>query len=239
MRKCLGLQSVAACASLATIARGMAACGLFHDGPSAFRASQKAAMKRDQFNVELDRKTKMGEFKESMALDCQNIYFYDHEVDERSPEAIESGATMSQGRPSSHQESETLFVDGKTYGRNTSSWENAPPSVDDASPQWHPISILRSPQRECGAMKQGDGLGYVSYTLILKEGRIEYAGREKINGHRCGEYKVTFDSQAVKGVKVCLGTSDDLPYRVIGEDYTATYNYEPVARLALPTAGSR
>jgi len=50
---------------------------------------------------------------------------------------------------------------------------------------------------------------------------------------------VSFDSPAVKGVKVCLGTSDDLPYRVIGEDYTATYNYEPVARMAAPTAQSR
>ena len=233
MRKFSELQRVAVCGALAVIVCGMAACGLFHDGPSAFRASQKAAMKRDQFNVELDRKTKMGEFKESMALDCQNIYFYDHEVDERSPEAIESGATMSQGRPSAHQESETLFADGKTYGKNTSSWENAPPSVDDASPQWHPISILRSPQRECAAMKQGEGLGYVSYNLILKEGHIEYVGREKINGHRCAEYKVAFDSQVVKGVKVCIG-SDDLPYRVIGEDYTATYNYEPVARMVAP-----
>jgi hypothetical protein len=234
MRKHTGALAVAARGASVATACWMVACGLFQNGPSAFRASQKAAMKRDQFNVELDRKTKMGEFKESMALDCKNIYFYDHEVDERSPEGIESGATLSQGRPSSHQESETLFVDGKTYGRNTSSWENAPPSVDDASPQWHPISILRSPQRECSAMKQGEGLGYVSYTGILKEGHIEYLGREKINGHRCAEYKVAFDSQAVKGVKVCLGTSDDLPYRVVGEDYTATYNYEPIARLAAP-----
>lgn len=127
-----------------------------------------------------------------------------------------------------------MFVDGKTYGRNTSSWETAPPSVDDARPNWHAISILRSPQRECAAMKQGEGLGYVAYDLILKEGHIENVGRERINGHRCADYKVSFDSQVVKGVQVCLGTSDDLPYRVIGEDYTVTYSYDPVARMAAP-----
>jgi hypothetical protein len=82
-------------------------------------------------------------------------------------------------------------------------------------------------------MKKGEGLGYVSYDLILKEGHIEYLGGEKVNGHRCSEFQVTFDSQVVKGVKVCLG-SDDLPYRVVGEDYVATYNYDPVVRLPVP-----
>ena len=210
---------------------GMACCGWFHDGRKAFEASQKVAMKTSQFNVELDRKTKMGEFKETMALDCNNPYFYDHEVDDLSDEGIESGSSLSQGRPTAHHESQMLFVEGKAYGTNTSNWENA--NVDDARPEWHPISMLRNTVRECEAMKKGEGLGYVSYDLILKEGHIEYLGGEKVNGHRCSEFQVTFDSQVVKGVKVCLG-SDDLPYRVVGEDYVATYNYDPVQRLPVP-----
>lgn len=211
----------------------LAGCGLFHDGPSAFKASQKVAMKTTQFHVQLDRTTKVGEFKESMGLDCNGPYFYDHEVDDLSAEGIESGATLSQGRPSAHRESDTLFIAGKAYGKNTSSWENAPPSVDDARPEWHPISMLRDAVRECEAMKKGGGLGYVAYNLILGEGHIKYLGGQRINGHRCSEFQVSFDSQVLKGVKVCLG-SDDLPYRVIGEDYTAIYDYAPVERIQVP-----
>jgi len=217
--------------SFLCVAFGLASCGLFHDGQKAFQASQKVAMKTSQFSVELDRKTKLGEFKETMALDCNNPYFYDHEVDDLSDEGIESGSSLSQGRPTAHRESEMLFVEGKSYGTNTSTWENA--NANDARPAWHPISMLRNTVRECDSMKKGEGLGYVSYDLILKEGHIEYLGGEKVNGHRCSEYQVSFDSQVVKSVKVCLG-SDDLPYRVIGEDYTATYNYDPVVRLPTP-----
>ena len=209
----------------------LASCGLLHDGPHAFQASQKAAIKTTQFNVVLDRTTKIGEFKESMSLDCAGPYFYDHEVDDLSAEGIESGRSLSQGRPSAHQESEMLFAEGKEYGRNTSSWENA--SANDARPEWHPISMLRNAVRECDSMKKGEGLGYVGYDLILKEGHIKYLGGQRINGHRCSEYEVNFDSQVVKSVKVCLG-SDDLPYRVIGEDYIASYDYNPVKRVPNP-----
>ena len=214
----------------------LASCGLFHDGKKAFEASQKVAMKTNQFNVVLDRTTKMGEFKESMSLDCEGSYFYDHEVDDLSPEGIESGSSLSQGRPTAHHESEMLFVEGKEYGRNTSNWENA--NADDARADWHPISMLRNTVRECDAMKKGEGLGYVAYGLILKEGQIKYLGGQRVNGHRCSEFEVTYDNQVLKGVKVCLG-SDDLPYRVIGEDYVATYNYEPVTRVQIPAPSSQ
>ena len=213
-----------------------ASCGLFHDGRNAFEASQKVAMKTSQFNVVLDRTTKMGEFKETMALDCTGPYFYDHEVDDLSPEGIESGSSLSQGRPTAHHESEMLFVEGKEYGRNTSNWENA--NADDSRPEWHPITMLRNTVRECESMKRGGGLGYVAYDLILKEGHIKYLGGERVNGHRCSEFEVTYDSQVLKSVKVCLG-SDDLPYRVAGEDYVAIYNYEPVTRVPIPAPSSQ
>src|SRR5437899_9882720 len=80
----------------------LSSCNFTHDGPTAFKASQKAAMKKNHFNVELERHTRMGDFKNSQALDCDAQYFYDHEVVERSPEAIESGVTLLQGRPSKH-----------------------------------------------------------------------------------------------------------------------------------------
>jgi hypothetical protein len=210
----------------------LASCNFTHDGPTAFQASQKVAMRTRQFHVELERQTKMGNFKNSQSLDCDARYFYDHEVDERSPEAIKSGVTLSQGRPSSHQETDTLFVEGKTYGRNTSSWENA--TANDDAHDWVPLSMSRDPQSECTSMKRGESLGYVAYDTILKEGHIEYVGKQKIDGHKCAEYNVSFDSRILKSVKVCLGTSDDLPYRVVGEDYTATYDYEPVTRLSVP-----
>ena len=130
------------------------------------------------------------------------------------------------------------MVGGKTYAKNTSSWENAS-TDDDASPDWHPASLSRDPSDECRAMALGKSLGYVTYDTILEEGRIEYLGRQRVNGHKCLEYDVKFASQVLKETKVCLGSSDDLPYRVMREDYTATYSYEPMERLPVPVQAAR
>jgi len=158
--------------------------------------------------------------------------FYDHEVDERSPEAIESGATMSQGRRAATRSPNVVRGWKNVRAKYEQLGERATERGRCESAVASDFDIAKS-AAECGAMKQGDGLGYVSYALILKRAASSMREGKKIQRPPCGEYKVTFDSQAVKGVKVCLGTSDDLPYRVIGEDYTATYNYEPVARLAV------
>lgn len=216
----------------------LSSCNFLHDGRKAFQASQTKAKQTRQFSVELDEPAKMMHIKRSQALDCDARYFYEHEVLDRTAEGIETGGSLSQGRPSSHQERDTLFVGGKTYGKNTSSWESAP-SNDDAYPDWHPVSMSRDPSDECRAMTLGKSLGYVSYDTILEEGRIEYLGRQRINGHKCLEYDVKFASQVLKETKVCFGSSDDLPYRVTREDYTATYSYEPVARLPVPEQAAR
>jgi len=215
----------------------LCSCNFLHDGRKAFQASQKEATQTKHFSVELDEPAKMAHVKRSQALDCDAQYFYEHEVLDRTLEGIETGGSLSQGRPSSHQERDTLFVDGKTYGKNTSSWENA--SSDDAYPDWHPVSLSRDPSAECRAMALGRSLGYASYDTILEEGRIEYLGRQRVNGHKCLEYDVKFASQVLKETRVCLGLSDDLPYRVMREDYTATYSYEPVARLPVPEQAAR
>jgi len=195
-------------------------------------------MRTRHFGVELEEPAKMATIHRSQSLDCDARYFYEREVVERTPEGIESGATQLGGRPSSHQERETLFVNGKTYGRNTSRWENAPFGLDDAHPEWGPLSRARDPGEECQAMAKGESLGYVSYDVILKEGHIAYLGRQRINGHKCLEYGVTFLSQVLKETKVCLGASDDLPYRVMREDYTATYRYEPILRMPAPVSAA-
>ncbi len=222
-----GMACVVACASF------LCSCNFFHDGRKAFVASQKESMHAKQFTVELDEPAKMMHISRTQTLDCNARYFYEHEVLDRTAEGIETGRSLSQGRPSAHQERDTLFVNGKTYGKNTSSWENAAQN-GDASPDWHPLSASRDPSDECKAMSLGKSLGYVSYGTILEEGHIEYLGTQKANGHRCLEYDVKFASQVLKETKVCLGSSDDLPYRVMREDYTATYAYEPVAQLPVP-----
>ena len=214
-------------------ALSLCSCNFVHDGRSAFQASQKEAKQTKHFRVELDEPAKMAHIRRSQSLDCDGQYFYEHEVLDRTAEGIEKGASL-QGRPSSHQERDTLFVNGKTYGKNTSSWENAPFGSDDSYPDWHPVSLSRDPADECRAMRSGKSLGYVSYNTILEEGRIEYLGRQRVNGQKCLEYDVKFASQVLKETKVCLGSSDDLPYRVRREDYAATYSYEPVARLSVP-----
>ncbi len=231
MRATVTARSGMAC--LLASATVLCSCSFFHDGRKAFEASQKAAMHTKQFTVELDDPAKMMHIERTQVLDCTARYFYEHEVLDRTEEGIATGGSLSQGRPSAHQERETLFVSGKTYGRNTSSWENAAQN-GDAYPDWHPLSMSRDPSDECKATSLGKSLGYVNYGTILEEGRIEYLGRQKVNGHRCLEYDVKFASQVLKEAKVCLGSSDDLPYRVMRDDYTATYNYEPVPLMPVP-----
>jgi hypothetical protein len=230
MRATVTVRSVMAC--VLALSPFLCSCNFLHDGRKAFEASQKEAMHTKQFTVELDEPARMMHINRSQVLDCNARYFYEHEVLDRTAEGIETGGSLGQGRPSAHQERETLFVSGKTYGKNTSSWENAAQNGDASD--WHPLSSSRDPSDECKAMAQGKSLGYVSYDTILEEGRIEYLGTQKVNGRRCLEYDVKFASQVLKETKVCLGSSDDLPYRVMREDYTATYAYEPVALLPLP-----
>jgi len=210
-------------------------CNFASNGHAAFARSQQAAMRVDHFNVELLRSTRIGSFKTLQSLDCVPHYFYERELTDLTPFGIESGITLSQGRPSAHHESEHLFINGKTYGRNTSSWENAPAN-DDAHPDWVVLSISKDPREECGAMKRGAGFGYVAYDKVLKSGKIEYLGKQRINDHKCNEYHVTFPDRTYVESTICLGTKDDLPYRVIGDDWSATYGYDAVERLSDPGA---
>ena len=214
-------------------------CNFAGDGPGAFKASQKAAMRVNHFTVELEQKTKMGVFRNTQLIDCgarsfADRYFYDHEVKDLSPEGIEAGVTQMQGRPNAHQESDALFVNGKSYGRNSSNWENPSLGTDDASPDWHPISMTRDPAEPCVDMKWGRGFGYVAYDKILKSGSIRYLGKQWINGHKCLEYQTSFPDRTSRDTKICLGAKDDLPYRVVDEDYAATYSYEDVVKLPAP-----
>lgn len=220
-------------AGILACALSVASCNFLHNGQTAFKASKREAMHATHFSVELEQQTALASFRNSQALDCEAQYFYDHQVIDRTPEGIASGESLSQGRPSSHEEFDTLFVGGRTYHKNTSSWED--PRSSNASPEWIPSGIPRDLAGECRAMKSGESLGYVTYDIILNEGHIEYLGKRWVNDHKCFEYEVTFPSSRIlKATKICLGSRDDLPYRVAREDYTATYDYGPVARLPVP-----
>jgi hypothetical protein len=227
------------------------------EGPAAFRTSQRATMAVDHFNVLMTRTTPMGEFKTTQALDCNAPYFFEHEVNERSQKAIDEGGSLSQGRPSAHQEHDTLFVDGKTYARNTSSWENASQN-DDAHPDWFVSSRPREPKEACASIRQGTEFGYVPYAKMLQTNSVQYLGKQSVNGHDCFEYEAAFPGQKYSEQmttvnegggnyssfrpmvnttfrsKVCLGVEDHLPYRVTAEDYTATYDYADVVKLPAP-----
>jgi len=79
---------------------------------------------------------------------------------------------MCKAVPSSHQESERWIRWMEKRTGEIRAVGDAPPSVDDASPQWASDFDIAKSQRECGAMKQGDDLDTFVH-LILKEGRIE------------------------------------------------------------------
>jgi hypothetical protein len=203
------------------------------NGPAAFRDSQKSAMGVRHFNVEMSQTTRIGQFTTIQSIDCDAQYFYEKALTDLSPAGIQgAGGTLAQGRPRSHKESEKVFVNGKTYGRNTSSWLAPEWGSDDAHLDWGPLSISKDPKEECGAMQVGKSFGYVNYEKFLTSGKIEYLGKQTVLGHACREYKAWFPDRTYVDTTICLGTKDDLPYRVTTEEYTATYNYDPVTRVS-------
>src|SRR5579872_3019034 len=174
-------RSVVLCLMLISVL--VASCNCAPEGVDAFKASQQAAMALDHFHVELVRKTEIGEFKNSQSIDCSATYFYDHEATDLSPKGIESGESQLQGRPSAHHETDTLFVEGKTYSKNTSSWENPTYGSDDAHPDWFVSSMPRDPHEACASIKKGAEFGYVLYDLMIKANDFKYLGKQSINGH--------------------------------------------------------
>lgn len=191
-------------------------------------------MRADHFTIEIEQSTRMGEFKDTKSIDCSAQYFHELDAKDLSDAGIEEGVTQSQGRPRRHQESEMMFADGRNYGRNTSSWENPTFGTDDAHPDWHPISASRDPKEECQAMRSGASFGFVAYDKVLKSAKIDYLGKQTINDHKCAEYQTSYPDRTYTDTKICLGTKDDLPYRVVGEDFTATYNYDAIDILPVP-----
>lgn len=227
------------------------------EGATAFRRSQQTTTTLDHFHVVMTRTTPVGEFTVTQALDCSVPYFYEHEVLERSQKAMDEGGSLSQGRPSAHQEHDTLYIDGKTYRRNTSSWENASRD-DDAHPDWYVGSIPRDPHEACTSIKAGAEFGYVLYAKILTTNNIQYLGKQSVNGHDCFEYQAAFPGQKESDEmttvnegggnfysfrtmvnttiysRVCLGVQDHLPYRVVSHDYVATYDFSAVEKSPAP-----
>jgi hypothetical protein len=223
--RCVALSSV-------LVVLSIAGCRFASNGPAAFQRSQQAAIRASSFTVEIAQSTKMGEFRDIKSIDCSAQYFHELDAKDLNDFAIEQGITQSQGRPRRHQESEMMFVGGKTYGRNTSSWENPSFGTDDASPNWQPLSASRNPGEECQSMRAGASFGFVAYGKILKSAKIDYLGKQQVNGHKCAEYQTSYPDRTYTDAKICLGTSDDLPYRVVGDDFTVTYNYDPVQKLS-------
>jgi hypothetical protein len=77
----------------------LCSCNFLHDGRKAFLASQKKATQTKHFMVELDEPVQMAYVKRSQALDCDARYFHEHEVLERTPQGIETGASLFPGPP--------------------------------------------------------------------------------------------------------------------------------------------
>ena len=118
----------------------------------------------------------------------------------------------------------------------------------------------RDPREGCATMKQGAEFGYVLYSKVLQTNNIRFLGKQTIEGHECFEYQAYFpgkkyadqmttvpEDQGSYSFRplvdtmfhedICLGAKDHLPYRVIGEDYTAIYNYADFDKLPAPDIG--
>ena len=224
---------ISACVVLCWLIGLIAGCRPASNGRAAFERSQQVALRSSHFTVEVAQSTEIGEFKDTKSIDCDAQYFHELDVKDLNDVGVERDRSLSAGRASRHRASEMMFLDGKTYGRNTSSWEDPPLGTDDASPDWHPLTSSRDPREECQSMRAGLSLGFVAYDKILKSAKIDYLGGRVVNGHKCAEYQTSYPNRTYTDTKICLGTKDDLPYQVVGDNFKVTYNYDVVQKVAL------
>jgi hypothetical protein len=227
------------------------------NGLVEFSGSRHAVQQLDHLAIEWTSTTKLGVFTEIAELDCGLRYYHYRYVKDLSAEGIEEGVTQSQGRPRAHQEEERVFVNGRSSGRNSATWEDA--KNDDSRP-WGGASSSYDPARECESMRQGEDNPFVPYKRIIDANQIEYRGKRNVDNVQCHEYQVSYPDavytermkttelgerssysereQVIRPVQsiICIGVKDLLPRHVTKGDLSVRFSYALILPLPDPTA---
>jgi hypothetical protein len=225
------------------------------NGPMEFRGSQHAVQQLDHLTIEWTRSTGLGVFTEIAEFDCGLRYYHYRYVKDLSAKGIEEGVTQSQGRPMAHQQEERIFVNGRSSGRNSASWENA---KNDDTRAWGGASSSYDPAQECESMHHGKDNSFVPHKRIIDANQIEYRGTRNVDNVQCHEYQVTYPDvvytdtmkttqlgpgssysereQVTRPVQsiICIGVKDLLPRHVTQGDLSVRFSYGLILPLPDP-----
>ena len=232
------------------------ACSEPPEGLEAFKAAQQLFEHTPQFAVTWRETTALGKFAETAEFDCSAAFYHDRSTKDLSPKGLAEGATLSQGRPRAHQETEQLFVDGHSYHRNSGSWENA--SINDnGHPDWGMSSQSFDPTETCRDFAQGKMAPFVPFDAILKADQITYKETRGTANGSCYLYEVAFPSWGysdtmttvtsgsqtmsfrpqvtkVAHSMICLDARDSLPRQGQSDDTEFSYSYDPIPKMSPP-----
>ncbi|HYL92615.1 MAG TPA: hypothetical protein VEW69_05605 [Alphaproteobacteria bacterium] len=192
-------------------------------------------------------------------MDCEQLYYHRLSIKDLTAAGVTAGTRSELGAPLAHQESESLFVDGRSFFKSTGAWGF------DARPYWAPpAGGSNNPKSACEALQQGkspeDGpfaqgvhfLPVLSFARALAENKIEYLADRVREGGKCREYRVVYQdtaetSRMVTGngeytsyalqptqATVCLDAKSHLPVQIVQGDWTVKYDYGALEKLPAP-----
>ena len=243
----------------------MIAISMFGCRPSAsseFKAAQEAFQKAPHVTVEWTAQTDKGSFHQTAELDCSAPYYHRHLVKDLTPRGVEAGSRQALGQPRSHQDTDYLFVSGRSFTRTSGEWGF------DAKPDWAASASNYNPKSECQALQEGkdpeDGpfapdvhfIPVLDFARILSENKMEYVAERTLEDGPCREYRVvypspvessqtatsngTYTSYESKPVTatICVGTKDHLPRQAVQGDWTVRYSYGEIEKLPPPSVAT-
>jgi hypothetical protein len=236
----------------------VAAAGCRPSAPSDFKASQAAFQKISRVKVEWTAQTSDGSFQQTAELDCAAPYYHRHIVKDLTARGIAADTREALGKPLSHQDTEYLFVDGRSYEHSTGQFGY------DAKPGWVRSMGNYNPKPGCESLQAGkdpeDGpfavdvhfFPVLDFARILSDNRMEYVADRLSDDGPCREYKVNYQSPVQTGhtatsngtyssfelkpqnAVVCLGREDRLPKQVVQGDWTVKYSYGEIDKMPAP-----
>jgi hypothetical protein len=241
---------------LLLVALGAAGCR--PSAPSDFKASQAAFQKISRVKVEWAAQTDQGSFQQTAELDCAASYYHRHIVKDLSASGAAADTRAALGKPLSHQDTEYLFVDGRSYERSTGQFGH------DAKPGWGRSAGNYNPNTYCADLQAGKDpeagpfvpdvsyLPLVDFALIIIGNHLEYVADRISDDGPCREYKVNYESSVETGhtamangtyssfelrptnAVMCLGREDRLPKQEVQGDWTVRYSYGDIEKMPAP-----
>lgn len=225
--------------------------------PSEFKASQDAFQKISRVSVEWSSQNDLGSFQQTAELDCSGGYYHRHIVKDLSAKGA-ADTRSALGAPLWHQDTEYLFVDGRSYERSSGQFGF------DAKPSWVRSVSNFNPKSYCQDLQAGkdpeDGpfgsyvhfIPVVDFKQVLSDNKLQYVADRISDDGPCREYSVTYSSNVESSsrptpngayvsfemkpvdAKMCLGPKDHLPRQVEQDGWMVKYSYGEIQKLAAP-----